>query len=103
MSAAVSEVLPKAGLVYSEKSTLSEILSKPKIMALKSITMEQLEKMEEDAKKIFADAREPEQQIPDRPMSSSGRPTSSAGRNTAARPQSASGGRPTSSAGRSSA
>jgi hypothetical protein len=34
MSAAptISEVLPKAGLVYSEKGNLSEVLSKPKVL-----------------------------------------------------------------------
>ena len=34
MSAAptISEVLPKAGLVYSEKGNLSEVLSKPKVV-----------------------------------------------------------------------
>jgi len=37
---AVREVLPKAGLVYSEKGNLSEVLCKPKIMAIKSITLE---------------------------------------------------------------
>ena len=31
----IAEVLPKAGLVYSEKGQLSETLSKPKIMPLK--------------------------------------------------------------------
>ena len=29
------EVLPKAGLVYSEKGNLSEVLCKPKIMPIK--------------------------------------------------------------------
>ena len=40
------EVLPKAGLVYSEKGNLSEVLCKPKIMAIKSPTLEKLEEME---------------------------------------------------------
>lgn len=43
---AVQEVLPKAGLVVSEKGNLSEILCKPKIMPLKSITLQKLEEME---------------------------------------------------------
>jgi|UniRef100_A0A7S4FUF1 BBSome-interacting protein 1 len=100
----LQEVLPKAGLVYSEKSSLSEILSKPKILPLKSITLERIEEMELRAKKIFEDARgppessqgrvntagdrpvssagrsEPQQQAPPRPTSSAGRPSSSAGR-----------------------
>mmetsp|Transcript_42021 Transcript_42021/g.107462 ORF Transcript_42021/g.107462 Transcript_42021/m.107462 type:complete len:83 (-) Transcript_42021:20-268(-) len=42
----IQEVLPKAGLVVSEKGNLAEILCKPKIMPLKSITLEKLEEME---------------------------------------------------------
>jgi BBSome-interacting protein 1 len=44
----VKEILPKAGLVYSEKATLSEVLCKPKILPLKSATLMKLEKMESD-------------------------------------------------------
>lgn len=40
------EILPKAGLVYSEKGALSEVLCKPKILPLKSITLQKLEQME---------------------------------------------------------
>lgn len=42
----ISEVLPKAGLVVSEKGGLAEILCKPKILPLKSITLQKLEEME---------------------------------------------------------
>ena len=42
----IAEVLPKAGLVVSEKGSLSEILCKPKLMPLKSITLQKLEEME---------------------------------------------------------
>lgn len=42
----MQEVLPKAGLVVSEKGNLTEILCKPKIMPLKSITLQKLEEME---------------------------------------------------------
>ncbi len=42
----LNEVLPKAGLVYSEKGNLSEVLCKPKIMPIKSITLEKIESME---------------------------------------------------------
>ena len=38
--------MPKAGLVYSEKAALSEILCKPKILPLKSVTLQKLEDME---------------------------------------------------------
>ena len=43
------EVLPKAGLVYSEKGNLSEVLCKPKIMPIKSVSLERLEAMEQQA------------------------------------------------------
>ncbi len=43
------EVLPKAGLVYSEKGNLNEVLCKPKIMPIKSVSLERLEAMEQQA------------------------------------------------------
>ena len=45
----LTEVLPKSGLLYSEKGALSEVLSKPKIMPLKSVTLERIEEMERQA------------------------------------------------------
>ena len=42
----LKEILPKAGLVYSEKATLSEVLCKPKLLPLKSATLLKLEEME---------------------------------------------------------
>ncbi len=56
---AIQEVLPKAGLVYSEKGNLSEVMCKPKIMALKSVTLEKLEAMEREAKAAGAAAGGP--------------------------------------------
>ncbi|KAJ1627586.1 cilia BBSome complex subunit 10-domain-containing protein [Pavlovales sp. CCMP2436] len=50
----LQEVLPKAGLVYSEKGNLSEVLCKPKIMPIKSVTLEKIEQMEADMAAIFA-------------------------------------------------
>jgi BBSome-interacting protein 1 len=47
----LQEVLPKAGLVYSEKGNLSEVLCKPKIMPIKSSTLEKLEALEAQAAK----------------------------------------------------
>lgn len=47
--AAVREVVPKQGLLYSEKGALSEVLCKPKIMPIKSLTLEKLERMEAEA------------------------------------------------------
>lgn len=59
----IAEVLPKAGLVYSEKGQLSETLSKPKIMPLKSITLERIEQMEREAREAVEaqEAREKEE------------------------------------------
>jgi len=48
----LTEVLPKAGLVYSEKGNLSEILCKPKILPIKSASLLRLEQMEVEAKEI---------------------------------------------------
>lgn len=45
----IQEVLPKAGLVYSEKGNLSEVLCKPKIMPIKSVALERLETLEKEA------------------------------------------------------
>eukprot|EP00201_Polytomella_parva_P000488 CAMPEP_0175074054 /NCGR_PEP_ID=MMETSP0052_2-20121109/21017_1 /TAXON_ID=51329 ORGANISM="Polytomella parva, Strain SAG 63-3" /NCGR_SAMPLE_ID=MMETSP0052_2 /ASSEMBLY_ACC=CAM_ASM_000194 /LENGTH=76 /DNA_ID=CAMNT_0016342157 /DNA_START=11 /DNA_END=238 /DNA_ORIENTATION=+ len=63
------EVLPKAGLVVSEKGNLTEILCKPKIMPLKSITLQKLEEMEN---RIAELSRRGETiNIPGRPQTSS--------------------------------
>ena len=40
------EILAKSGLVYSEKGNLSEVLCKPKILPIKSMTLERIETME---------------------------------------------------------
>ena len=48
----LQEVLPKAGLVYSEKGNLNQVLSKPKILALKSVSLLQLQEMEMKAKNL---------------------------------------------------
>lgn len=42
----LKEVLPKTGLVYSERGALSEVLCKPKIIPLKSAVLEKLQKIE---------------------------------------------------------
>ena len=43
--------MPRAGLVYSEKSNLTEVMCKPKILPLKSNTLQKLEKMEQEVVK----------------------------------------------------
>jgi len=48
----IQEVLPKAGLVYSEKGNLSEVLCKPKIMPIKSASLQLLEQLEKDAAQV---------------------------------------------------
>lgn len=42
----LKEILPKSGLVYSERGGLVEVLCKPKILPLKSAVLEQLQKIE---------------------------------------------------------
>ena len=44
----IKEILPKAGLVYSEKASLTEVLCKPKILPIKSNTLMKIEKMEQE-------------------------------------------------------
>ena len=45
---ALRELLPKRGLVYQE-SNPQLVLCKPKLLPLKSVTLEKLEKMQKDA------------------------------------------------------
>ena len=42
----VEEVMPRSGLVYSERGGLQEALCKPKLLPLKSAVLEQLRKAE---------------------------------------------------------
>lgn len=42
----VRHVLPKAGLVYSEKGSLTEVLCKPKLLPIKGAELLRLEAME---------------------------------------------------------
>ncbi|KAA0151515.1 hypothetical protein FNF27_07085 [Cafeteria roenbergensis] len=53
----IAELLPLDGLVYSERQELSEVMCKPKILPIKSVTMERLEQLEEDAAKAAREAR----------------------------------------------
>lgn len=39
-------IIPKAGIVFSEKNIFNEIICKPKLLALKSLTLQKLEDME---------------------------------------------------------
>lgn len=46
---ALTEVIPKTGLVFSEKSTMVELLCKPKLMPIKSEALIRLEALEKEA------------------------------------------------------
>jgi BBSome-interacting protein 1 len=97
----ISEVLPKAGLVYSEKSTLTETLCKPKIMPIKSSALERLEKMELEAQKVLSQSQQEVHQPPgqqgaqqgqqQQQGAQGGRPQSRSNRPSSARPTSAAG------------
>lgn len=55
----VQEVLPKYGLLFTEQSPMP-VLCKPKIMPLKSVTLEKLEKMQKDAQEAIKQQEEKE-------------------------------------------
>ena len=44
----LKEVLPKQGLVYQEEQPTT-VLCKPKLLPLKSVTLEKMEKMQQEA------------------------------------------------------
>ena len=48
----LQEVVPKSGLVFSEKGCLTYSLCKPKIMPIKSVTLQKLEEMERKAAEL---------------------------------------------------
>lgn len=52
-------VLPRQGLLYQE-DTLNYILCKPKLIPLKSVTLEKLEKMQREAEIKVKEAQETE-------------------------------------------
>eukprot|EP00954_Amorphochlora_amoebiformis_P007390 573726-Amorphochlora_amoeboformis.AAC.1 len=52
----IDEILPKTGLVYSEKSKLPEVMCKPKIMPIKSMTLDKIERMHKEAIKASQEA-----------------------------------------------
>lgn len=60
----LKEVLPKTGLLFNDPST-PLVLCKPKLMPMKSVTLEKLEKMQKEAQETlkFQEAEE-RQQIP---------------------------------------
>lgn len=48
----LKEVLPKTGLVYTEQNIMP-ILCKPKLLPLKSVTLEKLDKMQKEAQELI--------------------------------------------------
>jgi len=48
----IREVLPKTGLVYTELAAMP-VLCKPKILPLKSVTLEKLENMQKEAQETI--------------------------------------------------
>ena len=44
----MQEVLPKSGLVFSERSNLTEILCKPKTLPIKSMVIRKMEQLEKE-------------------------------------------------------
>ena len=51
-AAALQEILPKNGLVYSEKGSLGESMCKPKIMPIKSALAQQLEEKQAEEQQL---------------------------------------------------
>lgn len=44
----LKEIIPKNGIVFNEKNDYSEILCKPKLLPIKSMTIRKLEDLEKD-------------------------------------------------------
>lgn len=57
-------ILPRQGLLYQEEN-LDYILCKPKLIPLKSVTLEKLEKMQKDAELKIREASEEESKTSD--------------------------------------
>jgi BBSome-interacting protein 1 len=47
----LKEVVPKNGIIFNEKSEFSEVLCKPKLLPLKSVTIRKLEELEKNFEK----------------------------------------------------
>jgi len=54
-SGSIPEVLPIMGEVSMERNQFSEVFCKPKLMPIKSITLQKIEEMEAQARKIGLD------------------------------------------------
>ena len=56
----IRHIVPQKGLVYTEQSPML-VLCKPKILPLKSVTLEKLEKMQKEAQETIRKQEEEEQ------------------------------------------
>jgi BBSome-interacting protein 1 len=56
VSSAIHEVLPKGGIVLAEEGDFREAICKPKLLPMKSSTLEKLEKLEREATEAAAAA-----------------------------------------------
>lgn len=45
------EIIPRSGIVYNENNEFTEILCKPKLLPLKSVTIRKLEELEKNLEK----------------------------------------------------
>jgi BBSome-interacting protein 1 len=48
----LKEIVPKSGIIFNEKNEFPEILCKPKILPLKSMTIKKLEEMDKNFERI---------------------------------------------------
>lgn len=56
------DYVPKVGLIY-HKESIQLIFCKPKLMPLKSLTLEKLEKLQEDADNVLKNSKTPKTDI----------------------------------------
>jgi len=54
----LTEIIPKNGIVYNEKNEFPEVLCKPKLLPLKSMTLKKLEELEKNFEKMAQDQKE---------------------------------------------
>jgi len=54
----LNEIIPKNGIVYNEKNEFPEVLCKPKLLPLKSMTIKKLEELEKNFEKMAQDQKE---------------------------------------------
>ncbi|KAK2583602.1 hypothetical protein KPH14_009544 [Odynerus spinipes] len=58
----VDIIIPKQGLLYQE-NTVDYILCKPKVIPLKSVTLEKLERMQKEAEQKLKESQETDKRL----------------------------------------